>query len=149
MEKKLFKKIFSNVAKSYGFSSAFGGWYKRSDECIVALELQRSNYSHLYYLNIYIYIQGYCGQSIQIITKSIMKGSTKDLFRREDKKYSQWFDQENGISNDNREQGLETFFKDWMLPFTDSALTKKGIVELIERGELGGSKRTIERIQSL
>ena len=61
METKEFKAMFGKIAKSNGFKFLYGGWYKESDDCIVVLELQRSNYSVLYYLNIKIYIRGVCG----------------------------------------------------------------------------------------
>lgn len=35
MDSKEFRKRFGEVAKSYGFKSAFGGCYKESSECIL------------------------------------------------------------------------------------------------------------------
>jgi len=58
MDTKEFKRLFDEVAKSHNFERAFGGWFKESHECIVVLDLQKSNYGGYYYLNLKIYIQG-------------------------------------------------------------------------------------------
>lgn len=41
MDSKKLKKVFGVIAKSYGFSCAFGGCYKQSLESIVVLEVQK------------------------------------------------------------------------------------------------------------
>lgn len=38
MNSKDFKKLFGEVAKSNGFESAFGGWFRDSAECIIVLK---------------------------------------------------------------------------------------------------------------
>lgn len=48
MENKEFKKMFNEVAKSYGFESSFGGWFKDSAEGIVVLDLQKSNFGNYF-----------------------------------------------------------------------------------------------------
>ena len=63
MDSKEFKKIFGEVAKSYGFERAFGGWFKDSAESIVVLDLQKSNFGDYYEMNVKIYVQGMFGNS--------------------------------------------------------------------------------------
>ena len=151
MEKKIFKTTFSELAKQYGFSSAFNGWYKQSDECLIALELQSSNYSHLYYLNMYVYVQGYNGAEFNEISKDLINGRRKILFRREDKIYSPLFDlnQENKLPDGERVKQIDAFFQEWLVPFSEEALTKKGVLGLIESGRLGGSKMIVKKLSAL
>jgi len=59
MDNKEFKKVFGDIAKVNGFDRAFGGWFKESSECILVLELQKSNYGDYYYLNIKIFCPGH------------------------------------------------------------------------------------------
>ena len=61
MESKDFRKLFNEIAKNNGFEPAFGGWFKESDECIVALYLQKSNFGNYYELNIKTFVQGLFG----------------------------------------------------------------------------------------
>ena len=64
MKNDEFKKLFDEVAKNYRFECAFSGWFKESDECILALGLQKSNFSNIYYLNIKTYIHDLFGNTI-------------------------------------------------------------------------------------
>lgn len=61
METKDFRNLFKDLAKKNGFESAFGGWFKESNECIFVLDLMKSNFGNNYYLNIKIFIQGSFG----------------------------------------------------------------------------------------
>ncbi len=152
METSEFRNQFDTIAKRYGYTSAFRGWYKRSDECVLALELQKSSYSRLYYLNIYPFVGGYFNnyhKSDVKVTRDTIRGKDKMFFRREDKKYSPLFDLENNITNDKRLKGLETFFIEWLLPFTDKAITKRGMLKLIDQGQLDASKMNIAAIEAL
>lgn len=47
-----FKRLFGDVAVRFGFERAHGGWFIESPETIIVLDLQRSNHSPAYYLNI-------------------------------------------------------------------------------------------------
>ncbi len=74
-----FKKLFGAIAKSKGFEKAFGGWFKESTNCIVVLDLNKSNYSNYYQLMIKIYIQNIFGIRY-IKNKDLIKDSV-DVFR--------------------------------------------------------------------
>ena len=69
MDSKEFKKVFCAMAKQYGFKTAYGCCYKESAECLFVLELQRSYYSKLYYLNMKTYIQGAFGREYAFCKK--------------------------------------------------------------------------------
>jgi len=57
MENKEFRKIINDLAQKNGFQTVHRTWLKESDECIIVLYLQKSNFGNYYYLNINIYIQ--------------------------------------------------------------------------------------------
>ena len=83
------------------------------------------------------------------ITKEIIRGKFKYFFRREDRKYSPFFDQENDLTDEIRTRQLDIFFKEWMVPFTEKALSRKGVIELIETNQLGGTQSNIDKIIAL
>ena len=112
MEKSEFKKLFGSVAKQNGFVFQYGGWFKETPVCIVSLDLQRSNYSALYYLNIKIYIQGLLGNRYKI-SKELIK-DIGDVFRRHPPSYDEVFDLENEINEEKREFLLKSFFCDFL-----------------------------------
>lgn len=134
MENKEFKKILSECAKKINFTFMHGGWFKESSECIIVLDLQRSNYSNYYYLNIKIYVQGafgYFSKSKELIKDVGMISSIQP------KKYDELFNLENDMLDEKRKCGLENFFQNYLKPFSEKALTRSGIKELVDEGEIG------------
>lgn len=135
MENKDFKKLFGSIANEFGFESAFDGWFKESEECIMALGLQKSGYGNYYYLNIKIYIQGVFGKNY-IKSKDLVKKNVGNIFRRQPKEYQAALNLEDSIGDDKRKQELQKLFSNFLVPFSEKALTKSGIRTLFESGEI-------------
>lgn len=135
MDNKEFKQLFDRIAKFGGFEYVYGGWYKTSEECIVILELQKSNFGNYYELNIKIYVQGIFNNNY-IINKDLVKKDTGDIFRRQPYEYRSVFDFDEPMNDEERNAGLIKLFSDFIMPFTDKALLKSGIKELAEKGEI-------------
>ena len=131
METKEFKTMFGKIAKSNGFKFLYGGWYKESSDCIVVLELQRSNYSILYYLNIKIYIRGAYGQA-NIVDKNIIKNRMGNLLTRQPNEYNDCFNLETCLDDNARRARLEELFKNYINPLTEKALCIEKIIHLVE-----------------
>jgi hypothetical protein len=128
-DKKRFKDLFNEKAKHNGFFYAYGCWFKESNECILILELQKSNYSNLYYLNMKIFIQG-ANKRIYKINKDLIKNEIGHGFRRSDKEFDQYFNLDLDLEYHLREQGIELLFNKFLIPFTRKAMTLKGVIEL-------------------
>lgn len=135
MDSNVFKRIFGEVAKSIGFESAFGGWFKDSAESIVVLDLQKSNFGDYYEMNIKIYIQGMFGNNYSR-SKDLVKKNTGDVFTRQPPEYKSVFDFEGSMDDDKRKADLVKLFNDFIVPFTDKASSKSGIKELANKGEI-------------
>lgn len=135
MDSKEFKKIFGEVAKSYGFERAFGGWFKDSAESIVVLDLQKSNFGDYYEMNVKIYVQGMFGNSYSK-SKNLVKRDIGNIFRRQPYEYRSVFDFDEPMNDEERNTDLIKLFSDFIVPFTDKALLKSGIKELAEKGEI-------------
>lgn len=125
MENKEFKNLFNETAKSYGFESAFGGWFKESDECIAALYLQKSNYGNYYDLNIKIFIQGIFGEHYK--KSKELKNAVSDILGRQPEEYRDIFDLDLLIEDAIRKEKLEQLFNEFVTPFVTSMLTREGI----------------------
>ena len=52
MESVQFKKVVDKELKSQGFIKKGNSWYSSTNECIVLLNLQHSNFSSFYYINL-------------------------------------------------------------------------------------------------
>lgn len=135
MDSKEFKKIFSEVAKSNSFENAFGGWFKDSAESIVVLDLQKSNFADYYEMNIKIFIQGMFGNSYSR-SKNLVKRDIGNIFRRQPPEYKSVFDFDEPMDDEKRKADLAKLFSDFIVPFTDKALSKSGIIELANKGKI-------------
>jgi hypothetical protein len=135
MDSKEFKNMFGETAKANGFDQAFGGWFKESEECIVVLDLQKSNFGDYYQLMIKIYVQGMFGNKYSK-SKGLVKKEGGDVFRGEPPQYKDVFDFDTSIDNNKRKQRLEELFREFMKPFTDKALSRQGLKELDDQEKI-------------
>jgi hypothetical protein len=135
MDSKEFKKIFGEVAKTIGFESAFGGWFMESAESIVVIDLQKSNFGDYYEMNIKVYIQGMFGHSYPI-NKDLVKKDTGDVFRRQPSEYKDVLDFDVSMDDEKRRNRLEKLFTEFIVPFTNKAMSKSGLKTLAENGEI-------------
>lgn len=125
MENKEFKNLFNEIAKKNDFESAFGGWFKESDECLAALYLQKSHYGNYYELNIKIFIQGILGEYYK--KGKELKNAVSDILGRQPEEYRDVFDLELCIDYTLRKEKLERLFNEFIIPFVTSMLTREGI----------------------
>lgn len=130
MNSKEYKVQFSNIACQKGFKKAFGGWFIENQECIMVLDLQKSNYGNYFEVNIKIYIQGIFNTQY-FIGKHLIKNDTGDIFIRQPQEYSDVFNfEENKLSDYERIVKTNLFFDKFLSPFIAKAMTVQGLKEL-------------------
>lgn len=150
MDNKVFKKTFSEIAVHHSFEFRFGGWFKESSECIVALFLQKSNFGNNYYLNIKIFIQGSFGIYYQK-TKDL-KFATSEILKRQPSEYNDVFDLEIPLDDTFRKGKLEELFINFVIPFTNKSLSRKQILDLEKNNELvllSSVKEELEKLEHI
>lgn len=135
MDSKEFKNVFNEIAKANDFKKAFSGWYKESPECIAILELQKSNFGDYYQLNIKIFIQGVFDKSY-FPSKDLIKGSMGHINSSETNDYKNVFDFDEPLDDTIRKERLKELFIKHIVPFTNKSLSKSGIRDLAEKGEI-------------
>jgi len=135
MESVDFKKIFGEVAKNHGFERAYEGWFKEFPEVIQVLDLQKSNYSNCYYLNIKIFIQGAFGNKYKK-SKQLVKIDEGDIFLREPDKYSNLFNLESALDRHARIEGLNKMFEEFLIIFSKKTSSKQEIRRFHVEGNL-------------
>lgn len=135
MNLKVLKRTFAEITKSIGLETKFGGFVKETEEVIIVLSFQKSNYSSQVYLNIKLYIQGVFGKNYQLSRKMVVN-DVGDVFRRAPKDYDQIFDLGSGLPDDERIEYLKKFIDEFLSGFIQQTSTVKGIMLLAEQGEL-------------
>lgn len=131
MNNKEFKYYFGKLATQNNFKAAFSGWLKESEESIVVLELQKSNFGNYYDLNIKIYVQGMFGNKYRQ-NKNLVINELGDIFMRQPNEYNILFDFDIMMDDNERKKGMEKLFDNFIMPICENALTKKGIKNLAE-----------------
>lgn len=135
MDSKEFKNIFDTVAKANDFEKAFGGWFKESSECIIVLDLQKSNFGDYYELNIKIFVQGMFGNKYAK-GKDLVKKHTGDIFTRQPNDYKDVLDFDTSMDDEKRKEKLESLFSEFIVPFANKALSRIGLKELAEQEKI-------------
>jgi hypothetical protein len=135
MNLKVLKRTFAEITKSIGLETKFGGFVKETEEVVIVLSFQKSNYSSQVYLNIKLYIQGVFGKNYQL-SREMVVNDVGDVFRRAPKDYDQIFDLGFDLPDNERIEQLKAFVDEFLSGFIQQASTVKGIMLLAEQGEL-------------
>jgi len=134
MNSKEYKNIFNTVARKNGFEKAFGGWFKESQECLLVLDLQKSNFGDYYEMNVKIFVQGVFG-SHYVKSKNLVKKDIGDIFTRQpnEMKNVLIFDDVQ-MTDVERIVNTEKLFDEFIVPFAQKAMSITGIKELAAQG---------------
>ncbi|MBO9703466.1 MAG: hypothetical protein J7604_24880 [Sporocytophaga sp.] len=135
MTKGEFEKIFSEIAELNGFKSAFGGWVKKSNECIVTLNLLKPAYKDFYHFSIKVFVQGLTGKEYSL-SDSLFKKDFSHLTLNGPREYNSLFDFDMSMNDKDRLCILRNLFSDFIMPVTEKVLSKSGIRELSKRGSI-------------
>jgi len=135
MNLKVLKRTFAEITKSIGLETKFGGFVKETEEVVIVLSFQKSNYSSQVYLNIKLYIQGVFGKNYQL-SREMVVNDVGDVFRRVPKDYDEIFNLNTDLSDNARIEYLKKFIDEFLSGFVQQVSTVKGIMLLAEQGEL-------------
>jgi len=135
MDSKEFKNLFDEVAKANSFEKAFGGWFRESYECIAVLDLQKSNFGDYYELNVKIFVQGMFGNNY-VKGKDLVKKHTGDIFTRQPNNYKDVLDFDTSMDDVKRKEKVENLFSEFIVPFTNKALSRLGLKELAKQEKI-------------
>ncbi|MBQ2552070.1 MAG: DUF4304 domain-containing protein [Treponema sp.] len=135
MNLKVLKRTFAEITKSIGLETKFGGFVKETEEVIIVLSFQKSNYSSQVYLNIKLYIQGVFGKNY-LLSREMVVNDVGDVFRRAPKDYDEIFNLNTDLSDNERIEYLKKFIDEFLSGFIQQTSTVKGIMLLAEQGEL-------------
>lgn len=135
MNLKVLKRTFAEITKSIGLETKFGGFVKETEEVIIVLSFQKSNYSSQVYLNIKLYIQGVFGKNYQL-SRELVCSDVGDVFRRAPKDYDEIFNLNTDLSDNARIEYLKKFIDEFLSGFVQQVSTVKGIMSMAKKGEL-------------
>ncbi|MDB6080861.1 MAG: hypothetical protein JWO53_133, partial [Chlamydiia bacterium] len=94
------------------------------------------------------YIQGAFGKQY-VKGPDLIKKNRDRLFRGHPNEYDDAFDLESTVSDQERRKKLEELFVDFLVPFCEKALNRKGIIELGDKKQIFLYSTMREQIQSI
>lgn len=135
MEKPELKAEFDRLAKENGFEKIGGGWILESEESLVALDLQNSNYGNYLDLNLKIFVKGLFGKNY-VKNKDLIKKEIGNIFLRQPKEFGACLNLEEAFpSDDERKKKIYELFVKFILPVSQGCSTKNGILDLGKSGQ--------------
>ena len=149
MNSKEFKNTFNAVARENGFEKAYSGWFKESQECILVLDLQKSNFGDYYEMNVKIFVQGVFGNHY-VKSKDLVKRDIGNIFTRQPKEFRDVlvFD-DIQMTDEERVSKTKELFAKFIVPFADKAMSISGIEELEAQGTIFILPAVKEELQKL
>lgn len=133
MDSPQFRSAFSEIAAAHEFLAAHGGWFRESAECVVVLDLQKSNFGNYFDLNVKVFVQG-LSDNRYTRGKEMVKKLTGDVFRRPPDRFQPALDLDRPFTRDERARSIEALFNEFVGPFAADALTRAGLASLATRG---------------
>lgn len=134
MEGKDFKVLFDKAATNKGFKKAFGFWYKEAKDCMIVLDLQKSNYGKYFDLNFKVFIQGVFNTKYEPSKKNF--ADTGDIFIRQPAKFNDILNLELQIENETRINHIECLFDEFVIPYSLKCSSLGGIIEMANQESL-------------
>jgi hypothetical protein len=120
------QRAYDWFGQEYGFVRRSGDLFKESDQVIAALDLQRSEYAHSYYINVGFALR-------ELHSASVAKFGLCDIRIRADaligkaERLGQLLDLTNGLDATEREFELRRVLREELLPILESGLTLEGL----------------------
>jgi hypothetical protein len=126
METSEFRRVFDTLARTSGFAPArASNWVRENAETIVAINLQRSNYGRLYYVNFKVWLQGFAGRTF-VVNDDLLR-EPGHIFRRAPQEFSTALDLESDLTQQARLASLEELFDRSLVPLSAVFETREQI----------------------
>jgi hypothetical protein len=135
MDTKEFKRLFDDIAKSYGFEAAHGGWYRELPAALFVLNLQKSNFGNYFEANLKLFL-GETASVGNAELKKRVKSMNGDIFRRQPEEYRGAFDLDSRIDLADRRAVIDKMFGGLIDQIVSASTGPAGILRLRDAGVL-------------
>lgn len=138
-ERNVIRTTFDEFGKAACCTKKAGSWYRRSDETIVVLNLQKSNYATSYYVNVAVWLLGLGEIDAPKENKCHIRTRLDDLVPPGDEgRLTELLDLERPLVEVARREELLGLLREHLLPLVEGSASIEGL-------RSGEGKRLIER----
>jgi hypothetical protein len=125
------KLTLAEVAKAAGFTRKGGSWYRRNDDLVEVLNLQKSNYSNKYYLNYAIWVSGVSVVAFPPAHQCHIQTRADEVIGSE---VDHLLDLEAEVPGPERVLALGTLLRERLVPFMEECRTLDGLRKKLSSG---------------
>jgi len=131
----------NDALKDAQFQRKSNTWYRDTDETIVLVNVQKSNFGEQYYINLSVWVKGLPGDPcVRLPSQAVLchiEGRLGGLMPGEDERLRQMLNVEDeSLEKDQRRHAIEDVITRIVLPFLLQCSTRAGIREAYGQGRL-------------
>jgi len=127
-ERNVVQTTFDEFGKAAGMRKKSGSWLHRSDETVFVLNLQKSNYSVRYYVNVAVWLLALGENDAPKENKCQVRTRLDDLVgQSREARLTELLDMGTQIDDDVRREELLAVFEEHVRPVMDAAQTLDGL----------------------
>lgn len=145
IEKGPLKKAVGSLLRASGYQKRGQTWHKVGDEVVAAVELQKSQYSDFYYVNVAFELRALSGDELMPTHKSHICLRAERLLPDDVDKIDSLFRLDNAeLTSDEQISAISQFFIEKLIPRCDRLLEMKNIRAEYKNG--GFRKASIRKV---
>lgn len=127
-ERNVIQSTFDEFGKSSGGKKKSGSWYRRGDETVFVLNLQKSNYASRYYVNVALWLLPLGDADAPKENKCHVRSRLTQLVPSElEERVNDLFDLDSPLDDATRREELLAVLRQHLLPLMDSSSTLDGL----------------------
>ena len=131
---EVIRKAFEIPLRESGFRKKSGSWYLDRDEAILVANLQKSQFSRAYYVNLAVWLKRFGEKDSP---KEHLCHIRVRLTSLVDDRLSKALDSEDeSISEDERREVIESTVRTKAIPFLEGLSTLDGVKTMVQKGHL-------------
>lgn len=130
---------FDRFGKDAGYEKKSGAWYRRADEVIAAVDLQKSQYGPQYYVNVSFWLRALGDDLYPKTWKSHIQLRLGSMPGVEPERAERLLDLEQDVPDEQRVEDLAGLLAEAVVPVVERGATLEGLRSLVDDGTFSGA----------
>ncbi len=137
IDKKKLKQQFADKLNPANFKLKSNAWYKENEENTIVVELQKSNYSESYFLNIAVWLKALGDNQFPKERFCHIRMRADSYFTDSGAEIADTLDFSETELDSEKSASIDRLLLEKVLPLSDKLSSIEGLKELYKKGELG------------
>jgi hypothetical protein len=138
-ERNAVQRAFDEFGRQAGFEKKSGSWYRQSDEVIAAINLQKSQYGPLYYINVGFWLRQLDDERYPKMNQWHVLIRLEDLLPDAEKRIGELLNLDSPVSDEQRITELVALLDEQLLPVIERGSSMVGLRAMVDDGTFAGA----------